>query len=106
MQHKRGDTFSFSGTVRATVNGTENTDFAGWAASSQLRQPNKTLVTDLDVTWLDQSTGLIKLEHTGSTQDWPLGDVQMDIQFTSGSGEIVSTETVTFENVDDVTKAA
>ncbi|MHA6262481.1 hypothetical protein ACXYMO_04705 [Arenibacterium sp. CAU 1754] len=106
MKIKRGDTFTFSGNVSATVNGVPQSDFTGWTATSQLRQKNGNLVADLSVTWLDASAGLVKVEHAGSTDNWPLGDIDMDIQFTAPGGEIVSTDTVTFEVVSDVTRAA
>lgn len=61
---KRGDTFSFTGTASAVVNGVRSADFTGWTARAQVRTKGGRLVQELQVTWLDAATGKMKIMQT------------------------------------------
>ena len=105
FQFKRGDTFSLSGQVDLQSEGQAILDLTGWTGKSQVRTlAQGTLVSELVFTWLDASQRLLKLEKS-DTQSWPLGVVELDIQFTSPQSEVVSTQTMAFEVVKDVTYA-
>lgn len=98
FEFKRGDTFL----VAAVLPESARPALAGAAARSQIRRPDGRLVATLDVTL---TTDQIGLGFSGSTQDWPLGQVEIDVQFTLPSGLITSTATTTFNVVKDVTQA-
>ena len=104
MQFKRGATFKFAGPVAATLNGQPVTDFTGWTADSHIRKPDGTLIADLVVTFLDTDPQTFQVQATGSTAAWALGAAVMDIMFTSGTGEIAYTDTVSITIVDRVTR--
>lgn len=104
FKFKRGDTFDVSGPVAVGENETALTDLTGWQASSQVRSvPNNELIADLQLEWLQFSPPLLRLRAT-STSSWPIGRAQIDIEFTSPAGDKVSTDTQSFEVVQDVTQ--
>ncbi len=98
-QHKRGDTFDLSGL--ATITGV--TDFTGWTGRCQVRTANDTLVEALTFAWLDVSTGLMRIYAAGPTVSWPVGLAYLDIEFTSPSSDVVSTQTSVVHIVKDIT---
>lgn len=98
FEFKRGDTFL----VAAVLPESARPALAGADARSQIRRPDGRLVATLNVTL---TTDQIGLGFSGSTQDWPLGQVEIDVQFTLPSGLITSTATTTFNVVKDVTQA-
>ena len=97
FEFKRGDTFL----VAAVLPESARPALAGADARSQIRRPDGRLVATLDVTLTTDQVGL---GFSGSTQDWPLGQVEIDVQFTLPSGLITSTATTTFNVVKDVTQ--
>ena len=97
FEFKRGDTFR----VAAVLPESARPALAGADARSQIRRPDGRLVATLDVTLTTDQVGL---GFSGSTQDWPLGQVEIDVQFTLPSGLITSTATTTFNVVKDVTQ--
>ena len=52
-QHKRGDTFEFSGVIDVKHQGKIVPDLTGWAGKSQLRKQSGELIADLVFTWID-----------------------------------------------------
>lgn len=110
MQFKRGDAFEFVGTVPVVALGIPVTNYAGWTARSQIRTASGTLIAELDVNFLLNDdpvpilAGDIEVVFVGSTQDWPLGDTIIDIEFTPPGGGTFSTSTSTFKIVPDVTR--
>lgn len=100
VTHKRGDTFIPTCTY-LNASGVP-TAYAGLGISikSQIRTKTGDLVATLTVT-AGSGTGEFVLE-SGSTQNWPLGDLRWDIQFSQG-GHIFSTETAELVVSDDVT---
>jgi len=103
MKFKRGDTFSFRGFASIVIDGVLLTDITGWVIRAQVRRTKSggyTLVEELGAVWI-LTAGEFALDSTGST-GWPVGVVEIDIQFTNGA-VVVSTETQQIEVVPDVT---
>jgi len=100
LMHKRGDTFDYSGVLR---NGGQVEDFTGWTLAAEIRQQSSlTLVATLQATWVDAETGLLRLRATNTTS-WRPGRAVMDVQFTTPTGDIVSSPTVPLVIVQDTT---
>lgn len=102
-KHKRGDTFDRSGVISVSENGAPVADLTGWTGASQMRNARGLLLAQLTFTWLDASLRLARLTAPDGTSAWPVGELKMDIELTSPSGFVVSTETATIEIVPDVT---
>ena len=105
-QHNRGDTFSLAGEVTINVNGARQLDLTGWTGASQVRDGRNVLIADLTFEWADATQSLIAVSFAGSTADWPVSRLFMDIEFATPSGDIVSTQRTAFNVVQDVTNAA
>lgn len=103
MEHKRGDSFSYTTTIPDTY---PDGYFVGWSVSAQVRNPtNGALIADLECTWADASTTrnltLLKID----TLTWPVGSAEFDVQFKRQSdGFVTSTETQPFTILKDCTK--
>ena len=102
MDHKRGDTFDFSGQAQILDASGNTVDLTGWSIASAIKTVGRTTVTNLNAVWLDDSAGLLRIYAT-DTSGWALGAAILDVQFTSPSGDIVSTKTVTINIIEDVT---
>ena len=102
-KHKRGDTFDLSGPVQVEDGGQAVHDFTGWSVACQLRRVSGALVADADAQWLNAQQGLMRV-RCANTQAWPLGLVDIDIQMTTPSGDVLSTPTEQIEVVADVTQ--
>lgn len=100
IDFKRGDTFIPACTY-LNASGVP-TAYAGLGISikSQIRSPAGDLVETLTVT-AGIGVGEFTLE-SGSAQNWPIGSLLWDIQFTQG-GHIFSTQTAELVVSDDVT---
>ncbi len=102
----RGDTFAFvCPSAGIVVDGVAVDDYTGWTGASQIRSSNGTLIADLTFTWIDLSTGQFTIIYAGSTQDWGVGEIYIDVEFTSPGGTIVSTRKAVFSVVGDVTRS-
>ena len=99
--HKIGDTLSWAGTFELVDSAGAPISTAGVVARSQIRTPAGVLVAELSVTL---SADTITLRSVGSTQAWPPGPAQIDVQFTLPDGQVVSTSTATLRLVRDVTQ--
>lgn len=97
IRFKRGDTFSPTCTTDQPI--------TGYTIASQIRTKTNKLISTL-VPAIAQSTpiGVFTLTHSGSTQTWPVETLYWDIQYTNGSGKIVSTDTVELEIEKDITQ--
>ena len=103
---KVGDTFDVSDQLVMSVEGVRVADFTGMTGTSQIRSANDgTLVANLAFTWLDIQQGLYRARYEGSTQGWPVGDALHDVQLTTASGDVISTDTEMIRLVPDVTRA-
>ena len=97
---KRGDTFSFYADLK---------DGAGNAIAnvatklkSQVRDKTKKLLADLNVTD-GGAVGRYLLTAPVSTQNWTLGEISIDVEYNN-NGVITSTQTFTYNVVEDVTQ--
>lgn len=104
MKFKRGDTFDFGGQAALVdANDAPISLAGGWTARSHVRFPDCNRSEVLVVTL--QPSGAIRLVCEASkTQSWPVGIAEVDVEFQAPTGEIVSTETVRFSIVEDVTR--
>lgn len=103
LEFKRGDTFDFSGQVSLTDSGVVVQDMTGWTGASQLRTSLDVKITDLTFAWLDAAQRLCRITGV-ATSEWPLGDLFMDVEFTSPAGDVVSTQTANIKMVKDITR--
>lgn len=92
MIFKQGDTFLLS--LAVTVDGVAQ-DCTLWEVQSKIdehKNPQADPVADLVVTWLDRAAGLFTLSADTST--WPIGNLFFDIQYTTDSAQIITTDSV------------
>ena len=103
--HKQGDTWSLTAQadVRDLATGTK-ADLTGWTIASQLRAADTgALIAEFECTLVDPVAQTFT--HTAtSTATWPEGLAVLDVQFTSATGQTVSTDTQTIRIVPDVTQ--
>lgn len=98
---KRGDTFDYSSPIRI-VDGDGNTvDMTGWSVASSVKLPDNSTV-ELTADWTDATNTAVRLQYA-DTSAWPAGVAYIDIEFTSGGGAIVSTDTASFVISEDLT---
>lgn len=104
-QHRRGDTFDRSGHVAISQDGVPVTDLTGWTGRCQIRTADGRLVAEPVFEWLDaqQSLCRVYVPNGTGTAAWPIGPALMDIQFTSPSGDVISTEAAPLQIVKDIT---
>lgn len=101
LNFKRGDTFIVQGQV--TVNDAAQS-LTGWTVASQVRN-GTSLLTTLTVTWVNQAGGIYQLSAApNATASWPIKMLSCDIQYTSPSGQVISTETFGINCQADVTQ--
>lgn len=78
-------------------------DITGWTITSQTRRGGK-LISDLDITVTDATTGNFTISKDNlSTADWPVADLECDIEFVSTSGKN-SSETFIIRVKRDITR--
>lgn len=76
----------------------------GWTVASQVRN-GTSLLTTLTVTWVNQAGGIYQLSAApNATASWPIKMLSCDIQYTSPSGQVISTETFGINCQADVTQ--
>lgn len=101
VDFKRGDTFLLQGQV--TV-GDAAQSLTGWTVAAQVRN-GTVLLHALVLTWLNQATGLYQLSRPAAdTATWPTKLLVCDIQYTSPTGQVISTETFGINCIADVTQ--
>ena len=103
MQHKRGDSWSYIGI--ADIRSPDGTliDLPGWSIASEGRTGSGALVQTFSMDWIDPVAQTYSMQAM-NTRDWKLGTLNLDIQFSSPSGFVISTPTAAIEIVNDVTK--
>lgn len=106
MKFKRGDSFDFTGPVTITVDGAVLTDATGYSATSQVRDLDGTLIADLVAIFTSYNPPILNVTCEDSTQAWPPGKANIDIEFLTPDDKIVSTDTQSFTILSDVTRAA
>ena len=99
LRIKQGDTFK----IIATLNDTDGNPLIGIAdkLKSQVRSSLNVLYADLDITETDEA-GKYLLQS--ETDDWVVGTLYMDIQYTDGDDNVTSSPTIQIEVEKDVTK--
>jgi hypothetical protein len=102
--HKRGDTFDRVLLIpEATF---PDGYFLLWDVKAQIRTSRAKLVAELVTTWADPAadTRLLRL-FSDPTTLWPLGDLELDVQFTRQADDFVrSTETLIVRVLKDITQ--
>ena len=100
-KHKHGDTLDLSGEL--TVSGESVEDITLWTAACEVRDADYNLVEQLSFEWLSSETNMCRIKSQQDTSSWPIGRLFFDVQFTSTSGDIISTPTVTLIVERDIT---
>ena len=107
--HKRGDSFSMASQWPMQPGATPDdppvpTDLTGWTGRAQVRDTKGRLVQELVFTWVDQVRGMFRVEAL-DTDHWPVGNVEMDVEMTNtDTGFVMSSPTLSFRVVQDVTR--
>ena len=103
IPHKRGDTFDQLLLVPEVF---ADGYWIGWSVTSQIRTARGKLIGDLVVSWADpaETTRILRLFSDDTTR-WPVGDLEVDVQFVRDSDGLKrSTETVVVSVLRDVTQ--
>ncbi|TXH14731.1 MAG: hypothetical protein E6R03_08635 [Hyphomicrobiaceae bacterium] len=101
LDFKRGDTFLLQavGTVDDV-----GQDMTNWSVAAQVRN-GSSLLHNLTLTWVDRPNGIYQLSCAPvNTATWPVKLLVCDIQYTTASGQVISTETFGINNIADVTQ--
>lgn len=89
---KQGDSFVLEGAV---TEANLAKDMTGWSVVSELRSRGA-LVCTLTFAWVNQTAGTYRLSALpAATRNWPVAVLDIDVQYTSPSGQVTST--VTFQ---------
>lgn len=103
IAHKRGDTFELTCSLE---NGGNDVDITGWTVAAQLRKTDDTLVQAMTITVTNASAGEFTITAANTeTDDWPLGNLDIDVEFTEASGAVSSSETFTINVIKDITRS-
>lgn len=93
VTHKRGNTFVRGFRFWADKTKNERLDLTNYTIRSQVKK-GATLVETLTVTITDPLLGEFKLSSLPRTDQWPIGDLEWDIELTNTiTGQVISTET-------------
>lgn len=87
-----GDTFSYVVPFTFKVNDAVVDDLTDWSAESQLRSECGELIAELNVEWLSRAPAVLALTFAGNTQEWPVGNARIDVQFTDPDGNVKSSK--------------
>lgn len=102
---KRGQTFSYVFRIPEKFS---PGFFADWAISAQIRKARNTspsgIIADINASWIDGPYENVLLLYNQSSDDWDLGDAEVDIRFESTGGHVIRTQTVPFTIVHEITK--
>lgn len=103
ITHKRGDTFDQLATIPDIF---ADGYFVGWEVSAQIRTTQYGyLVADLVCTWEDPATTRLLHITDYETDDWEIGNAEMDIQFKRINDDYtMSTQTMKVLVVKDITR--
>jgi hypothetical protein len=104
ITHKRGDTFELTLTLENDGNAVDITNFT---IASQIRQQDDTLVQALTVTKIDPVNGQFTLTAVDtSTDDWPIANLEVDVEFIEADGTVSSSETFNINVLKDITRSS
>lgn len=99
---KRGDTYELSGTLTDDQGSPIN--LTGWQIASQIRTQDGTLVAVLVPVVDNAAEGAYRLTFPGDNSTWPVGFHHQDVEYTDSQGKRISTETITVNVVEDITR--
>ncbi len=102
---KRGATFGFAMTIPEEIpDGT----LASWLPKAQLRRVRNDspsgLIADIAVFWLDPATARTLVFHHNVSGNWPIGEAELDVLFTSAGGQTIRSSTILFDIQRGITK--
>lgn len=101
---KRGDTFEVDCVYEHPDTGLP-ADLDGITIASQLRMPKgNVLISDAVVTIGSPTTSGAFRVVVADTDEWPIGTLEFDIQFSLAGGSIISSETLLVHVIRDVTQ--
>jgi hypothetical protein len=100
LEIKQGDTFSVAGPVSVLDGSGQPIDVSSWTVTCQVRFSETGARQTLTVTRLDATH--MRLFHN-ATAAWPVGQAEIDLQFTSPDGIKISSKTEKFKVLEDVT---
>lgn len=80
----------------------EAQDLTGITIQSTIKK-GSTLVGELTPTVINAEAGEFSLHYADSTEDWPIGVLSSDIEFTLNTGQIISTATFNIEVIKNIT---
>lgn len=102
--HKRGQTFSYLMKIPDTIS---DGFMFSWKPTAQLRKARNSspsgLIAMVNCSWADTKARTLLLHHN-QTQEWPLGLAELDVKFESITGQVLKSNTLTFEIVPGVSK--
>jgi len=98
--HKRGDTFKIA-VVLTEDDGATRFDLTGWTVRSHIRRRGF-LISELVFGDIDITNGEFSL-MAEDTSNWPISELESDIEYIDTMGYSHSTETYTVEVIKDVT---
>lgn len=102
IKFKRGDTFVLDGAVSEA--GTP-IDLTNWTIRAQVRMGTQ-LLAELDIVYVDRAAGAYRiLAAPAVTSTWPVNKLQADVEYTTATGQVISTETFEVDCQMDVTHA-
>lgn len=99
---KRGDTFSFTANLVDSISKQPLTGIADQLRCQGRYMKNKNLVTELTI----EETEIpgTYLFFAGGTDDWEIGSIILfDIEYTSATGQVASSETMGLKIKEDIT---
>lgn len=101
--HKRGDSWSYIGTAGIKDPQGALIDLTGWTIASQAKNPaTGQVVATFACAWADPVQQTFTHQAL-DTSAWPLSTIELDVQFTSPGGFVISTPTTTVTVIKDVT---
>lgn len=106
ISFKRGDSFRPSLAVTTEAGAVQ--DITGWEIISQVRDRNGKLVATLDVSSRVDASGTFVLapaDEDSAEANWPVGDLEWDVEYTDAAGLVRSTETITIRCLKDISRA-
>ena len=101
VQFKRGDTFILY--CQLTEDDGTPISLQNWDVKSKIRKVNKDLIATLDYVTIDIPNGRFKLRTTSDTSKWPIGQHFCDIEYTTDTDRVMSTQTFIIDVVEDIT---
>jgi len=106
MRFKKGDSFSYSGTMEVSdSNGNAVQDLTGWTGASWIADKDNRRIATLAFSWINAAERVATISEL-DTSGWPEGLAYIDIQLTDPSGIKVSTDIETIEIYTGVTGSA